>query len=95
MTTASLYDNRTYSAEDVKPTEKVRSIAKTRVQLDMTPRALERLNFLKEKTEAASYAEVIKNALKLYDGLIAEVDQGSEFLTKNKEGQIAPFKMFL
>jgi len=75
--------------------EKVRSIAKTRVQLDLSPRALERLNELKEKTEAASYAEVVKNALKLYDGLIEEVERGSEFMLKDKDGNIVPFRMFL
>jgi len=35
----------------------------TRVQLEMPPQAMERLQRLKEKTEAASYAEVIRNAL--------------------------------
>ena len=34
----------------------------TRVQLEMPPQAMERLQRLKEKTEAASYAEVIRNA---------------------------------
>jgi hypothetical protein len=50
---------------------------------------------LKEKTEAASYAEVIRNALKLYDGLIAEAEKGNCFLVQGAAGNIAPFKMFL
>jgi hypothetical protein len=37
-----------------------------RVQLDFPPLAFERLQQLKSETEAASYAEVIKNALKYY-----------------------------
>lgn len=73
----------------------VKNAAKTRVQFDFTPRALARLNVLKEKTEAASYAEVVKNALKLYDGLIEEVERGSEFMIKDKDGKIVPFRMFL
>ncbi|MBS0279393.1 MAG: ribbon-helix-helix protein, CopG family, partial [Proteobacteria bacterium] len=44
----------------------------TRVQLEMPPQAMDRLTRLKEKTEAASYAEVIRNALRLYEALVDE-----------------------
>jgi hypothetical protein len=47
------------------PGDNVRSVGKSRVQLDLTPRAMKLLTGLKEKTEAGSYAEVIRNALKL------------------------------
>lgn len=50
---------------------------------------------LKEKTEAASYAEVFKNALKLYDGLIAEAERGGEFLVRDKDGKVSSLKVFL
>ena len=46
-------------------------IQKNRVQFDLAPRSMERLNALKAKTEAASYAEVVKNALRLYEALKA------------------------
>ncbi len=78
-----------------RPDAKVRSIAKTRVQFDLSARAMDRLNELKEKTEATSYAEVVKNALKLYDGLIEEVERGSEFLIRDKDGKVIPFRIFL
>ena len=74
---------------------KIRSIAKTRVQLDFSPRAMALLSKLKEKTEAASYAEVIRNALKLYDGLITEADSGATFLVRSANGEVAPLKLFL
>lgn len=70
-------------------------VKKTRVQLDLHPRAAERLNDLKEKTEAVSYVEVIKNALKLYDGIITEVENGNEFYIKDSSGNIVPFRMFI
>ncbi|HEY0282201.1 MAG TPA: ribbon-helix-helix protein, CopG family, partial [Rhizomicrobium sp.] len=41
--------------------------ATTRVQLEMPPQAMERLQKLKDRTEAASYAEVIRNALRLFE----------------------------
>ena len=53
------------------------------------------LTELKEKTDAATYAEVVKNALKLYDGLISETEKGAEFLIHDKDGQVVPFRMFL
>jgi hypothetical protein len=68
---------------------------KSRVQLDLTPRAMALLVELKEKTEAATYAEVFKNAMKLYDGIISEVEKGTEFLIRDKDGRVSEFRMFL
>lgn len=75
--------------------EKVRSIEKTRVQFDLPPRSMKILAELKDKTDAASYAEVFKNALKLYDGIITEVESGKTFFVRNASGEITEFKMFL
>jgi hypothetical protein len=73
-----------------------RAIAKkNRVQLDFAPRSMERLNALKAKTEAASYAEVVKNALRLYEALIEETEDGKQFLVRDKDGVVAPFRLFL
>ncbi len=69
--------------------------AKVRVQLDFAPKSMERLNALRERTEAASYAEVVKNALKLYEGLIDEVESGKQFFVRDENGVMAPFKLFL
>jgi len=89
----------TYQAEarhEVKDeVKKLDKVAKNRVQLDFAPRSMDRLNALKAKTEAASYAEVVKNALRLYEGLIEEVENGREFLIRDQNGAISPFKMFL
>ncbi len=68
---------------------------KNRVQLDFAPRSMERLNALKEKTEASSYAEVVKNALRLYEALIEETEGGKQFLTRDADGVVSPFRMFL
>ena len=85
----------TQSSIDRADDAAVRSIAKSRVQFDLSPRAMKLLVELKEKTEAASYAEVFKNALKLYDGLIAEAERGGEFLVRDKDGNISSLKLFL
>jgi hypothetical protein len=67
----------------------------TRVQLEMPPQAMERLQRLKDRTEAASYAEVIRNALRLYEALVAEAEKGSEFAIKSPDGIIAPYRVFV
>lgn len=67
----------------------------TRVQLELPPQAMERLQQLKEKTEAASYAEVIRNALRLYEALIQEAERGAEFQVKEPDGTAMPYRIFL
>ena len=67
----------------------------TRVQLEMPPQAMERLQRLKEKTEAASYAEVIRNALRLFEALVDEHQKGSEFALKRASGETMAYKIFV
>ena len=67
----------------------------TRVQLEMPPQAMERLQRLKEKSEAASYAEVIRNALRLYEALVDEHEQGAEFSLKRPNGEVVAYKIFV
>lgn len=67
----------------------------TRVQLEMPPQAMERLQKLKERTEAASYAEVIRNALRLFEALADEHENGSEFSLKRKTGEVVAYKIFV
>ncbi len=65
-----------------------------RVQLDLPPKAFERLQRLKAETEAATYAEVMKNALKLYAAAVEQEKAGSKFMIQNKDGTIAPLLVF-
>jgi len=58
----------------------------TRVQLELPEPSMKRLKTLKDKTEAASYAEVIKNSLRLYEALIGEAENGNEVLIKSPKG---------
>ena len=69
--------------------------ATTRVQLEMPPQAMERLQKMKDRTEAASYAEVIRNALRLFEALVDEHEKGSEFSLKRADGEIVQYKIFV
>ena len=67
----------------------------TRVQLELPPQAMDRLQRLKDRTEAASYAEVIRNALRLFEALVEEHAKGSEFSLKRADGEIVQYKIFV
>jgi hypothetical protein len=82
-------------AQAVGQTEDRARVAKNRVQFDLPPRSMERLNTLKLKTEASSYAEAVKNALRLYEALIEETESGKQFLVRDASGQISPYRLFL
>lgn len=56
-----------------------------RIQVELPPTSLERLRRLQDVTESSSYAEVVRNALRLYEALIDEAEAGNEVLIKRKE----------
>lgn len=56
----------------------------TRVQFELPESSMNRLIYLKEKTEASSYAEVFKNAIRLYEDIISQFDKGNDFIIKEK-----------
>jgi hypothetical protein len=66
----------------------------TRVQLDLPDKSMERLVALKDKTEAGSYAEVLKNALRLYESVITEYEAGNRLCIKDDEGKLTEYKVF-
>jgi hypothetical protein len=64
-----------------------------RVQMDLPPKSLDRLKRLQEVTEASSYAEVIRNALRLYEAIVTESENGGELMLR-REGLIQPLHVF-
>lgn len=63
--------------------------ATTRVQLEMPDPSYERLNALRQRTEASSNAEVIRRALQLYEAVVDEHDKGVEIaFRKEEDGEI-------
>ena len=47
------------------------------------------------RSEAASYAEVIRNALRLFEALVEEHAKGAEFALKQPSGETVAYKIFL
>lgn len=67
---------------------------KKRIQLDLSPDAVARLNALKEKAEATSYAEVIKNALRLYEWAIEAGGETAKFVVNRSDGTTEIVRVF-
>lgn len=67
----------------------------TRVQLELAERSFDRLSALKQKTEAASYTEVVKNALRLYENLVEQYESGKRFYLKDAEGNTVEYEIFV
>jgi hypothetical protein len=66
----------------------------TRVQIELPPASMERLRVLKEKTEATSYAEVTKNAFKLYERMIELFESGNTLLVRDPHGNVKELELF-
>jgi len=65
-----------------------------RINLDLQERSFARLQDLKVKTEAPSYTEVVKDALRLYEAVIKEAEAGSTFLVRNANGELKEYHVF-
>jgi hypothetical protein len=78
-----------------QPAEDSTWLVRNRVQFDLPPRAMERLSALKRETAAVSYAEVVKNALRLYEALIEGTESGKQFLVRDAAGAISHYRLFL
>ena len=75
-----------------------KTTTKQRVQFDFSPEALKRLETMQEQLEAATKAEVVRNALKLYEWFITQIDQDSTVEIQDKDGKVQfriPVKVLL
>jgi hypothetical protein len=60
---------------------------KKRLQFDFAQPAVERLDFLVDKLNATSRAEVVRRALELLDSLLEWKNNGGEVVLKSKNGE--------
>jgi hypothetical protein len=64
-------------------------MANRRVQMDLSDKSFERLSKLKEKLEAVSYTEVMKDALRLLEYVVELDDAGAKFMvSENGQGPV-------
>lgn len=66
---------------------------KERIQFDFSVDALQRLDTIKQITGATSKAEVVREALKFYEWLVTEVNEGNTVKVFNESNEaVAVFK---
>ena len=66
-----------------------------RLNLVLPDKSARRLHALLEKTEATSYTEVLRNAMRLYEAILEEAEKGNEILVKEPDGQTRAYRLFL
>jgi len=69
------------------------TLARTKVQLDLSESSMARLRRLKEKMDG-SYADVVRNSLRLLEAVIEGHDGGQKFLVQDKDGTTRELLMF-
>jgi hypothetical protein len=62
--------------------------SKQRVQFDFSSEALNRLEGLQKRVEASTKAEVIRNALKIYEWFATQIDPEYLIEVQDKEGKV-------
>lgn len=65
-----------------------------RVQLELPSKSMQRLESLKDQTEAASYAEVIRNAMMAYGWLIERYENNEKVLIQDASGNTREVELF-
>lgn len=60
-------------------------ITQKRVQINLSERAYNRLEELKSKTDALSAADVVREALRVYEALVDEVNSGKTIVLEDPD----------
>lgn len=66
----------------------VKTSTKQRVQFDFSADALKRLEAMQERLDNPTKAEVVRNALKLYEWFITKVDSDATIEIQDKDGKV-------
>jgi hypothetical protein len=64
--------------DSIGMTERVEGQGRRRVQIDFSPAAYARLDSIRERSDAQSNAETVRNALRLYDWFLRQREEGYE-----------------
>jgi len=62
------------------------------LQFAVGKRSYDRLVELKDKTEVARFADVIQDALVIYEAFVEDILAGNEIVVRTKDGKEIPYK---
>lgn len=66
-----------------------------RVQMDLSERSFDRLKKLKKEVDAASYSEVLRDALQLYEFFVLKDQEKKRFFVETEDGHKQEIKIFI
>jgi hypothetical protein len=61
-------------------------LASKRFQMELSRRSYRRLEDIAERIETKDFADVMSNALRLYEALVKQADAGSTFIVRHPDG---------
>jgi Arc/MetJ-type ribon-helix-helix transcriptional regulator len=67
---------------------------KKRLNVILPERSAQRLSALVKRTEATSYTDVLRNALRLYEAIVDETEQGNEVCIRARDGHLRSYRFF-
>lgn len=91
--TKELFSLQGVSVEVMARPKKSSTIEMHRLQLEVGPRSYKRIQRLKELTESSKYAEVISDALCLYEAFVDNQLAGNEVFARDKDGNEIPYRI--
>lgn len=86
---------RSPNADQVDDAKATRTRVVRRLSLELPERASRHLEWLEEETGSMSVAEVIRDAVKLYYGLVKEVKDGGVIHIRSGDGEEKELRIFL
>jgi len=78
----------------VVTTEKAEAKKTRRVQMELSEDSFARLQKVKEMSEASSYTDVVKDALRLYEYVLNNEIDGTKFMLEDNKGRVTAVKIF-
>jgi len=67
---------------------------RTTISMTLPQSSIERLEKLRTTMEADSIADVVANALRLFEALVAEAEKKTQFFVRREGSEIEPFEIF-
>jgi len=64
-----------------------------RLNLVIPERAVERMDWLQARTDAASHTEVIRQALFVYQQVVEKLSEGSKLMERTPKGELLPLSI--
>lgn len=83
------------SSEATEPEREEESLiqAPLRINLRLSPRTAARLDQLRQITDVSSNTDVVRDALRVYDLLVAELSDGKDLCLRDEKGHVTALKV--